>query len=279
MQDGFYIFKINEITYKLTGVKDIFVTNLRVHIKAEYKGEVEHNNLDLYSSRARTAYSTTLASKFNVEAVRIEKDLNKILDYLEKENLKKLNPQKEEEKALTGEEIEMGMKFLKSKDLFKEIVKDMETLGYVGEDTNKLLVYLGGLSRLLPKPLSIFIQSAPSTGKSYLLETYMKMLPKEAVEWISSFSDQSFNYAEPKDFIDRIFIIGEALHNEVVEGHIRQMQSENKISRMVTIKDPKSGKMKSIIVKNTVRLVFMMTGTALPDKSGEYVTVYGFTCR
>jgi hypothetical protein len=95
----------------------------------------------------------------------------------------------------------------------------------------------------------------------------MKLLPDEAVKWISSFSDQSFNYMPEEDFLDKIFMIGEALHNEIVEGHIRQMQSENKISRMVTMKDPKTGELKSITIKNIVRLVFMMTSTALKSNT------------
>jgi hypothetical protein len=168
-----------------------------------------------------------------------------------------------EKEELTEEEKMLGKEFLESPDLFQEVVNDMTTLGYAGEDTNKLLVYLASVSRLMSKPLSVFIQSAASSGKSYLLETLMKLLPEHDVKWISSFSDQSFNYLAQEDFLDKVFMIGEALHNDIVEGHIRQMQSENKISRMVVSKDAKTGALKTIEVKNMVRLVFMMTSTAL----------------
>ncbi|MCK4797601.1 MAG: toprim domain-containing protein, partial [Spirochaetes bacterium] len=39
-KDGFkHIFVIGEVTYTVTGVKEIFISNLRVNIKAEYEGE------------------------------------------------------------------------------------------------------------------------------------------------------------------------------------------------------------------------------------------------
>ena len=258
-----YVFYINGIVYNIFDVKELAITNLKVSIKAEYQGERFPDRIDLYSSRSRNSFSITLSQRFNIEAKRIEKDLLQIIDYLEAETMKLLNPKTDKKEELSEEDIKTGMEFLKSDDLFKQIVNDMEVLGYAGEETNKLLVYLAGVSRLMSKPLSVFIQSAPSAGKSYLLETYMKLLPEESVKWISSFSDQSFNYLEQEEFLDKIFMVGEALHNEIVEGHIRQMQSENKISRMVVSKDPKTGILKTIEVKNSVRLSFMMTSTAL----------------
>ena len=139
----------------------------------------------------------------------------------------------------------------------------MEVLGYVGEEVNKLLVYLVAVSRLTLKPLSVYIQAGSSSGKSYLLETLRKLLPKGAVKALTSFSDQSLNYLKEDDFLDKVFIVGEAIHNDVVEAQIRQMQSENELSRLVTLKDPKTGELVSREIRHKVRIAFMMSSTAL----------------
>jgi hypothetical protein len=258
-----YIFNINEITYKIQGFKEMFTNDFKVSIKAEYKGDRFPDQVNLHVSKSREAFSSKLSQRFNVESKRVEKDLLMILDYLEKQQMKRLTGEKELKQEMTEEEIKLGMEFLKSPDIFEQIVDDMTVLGYAGEEINKLLVYLVGVSRLLPKPLSMFIQSPPSTGKSYLLEILKKLLPPEVVEWITSVSDQAFNYMPEEDFIGKIFMMGEALHNEIIEGYIRQMQSENILSRRVVLKDPKTGEMKSVTLKHIVRLVFMMTSTAM----------------
>src|SRR4030065_1457160 len=136
-KDGFkYTFLIGEASYIVTGLKELFVSNLRVNIKAEYHGEWYPDNLDLYSARSRTSFSQTIGQKFNIEPTRIEKDLLKILEYFENERDRALRVKEDKEEELTEEEKEIGLVFLKSKDMFQQIVDDMTTLGYVGEDLN-----------------------------------------------------------------------------------------------------------------------------------------------
>jgi hypothetical protein len=164
---------------------------------------------------------------------------------------------------LTEEEQALAQEFLQSADIYEQIVADMEVLGYVGEEVNKELTYLVAVSRLLPKPLSVYIQAGASSGKSYLLETLRKLLPADCVKALTSFSDQSLNYLKEEDFQDKVFMVGEAIHNEVVEAQVRQMQSENELSRLVTLKDPKTGVLNSREIRHRVRIAFMMSSTAL----------------
>ncbi len=122
-KDGFkYTFLIGDASYIVTGLKELFVSNLRVNIKAEYHGEWYPDNLDLYSARSRASFSQTIGQKFNIEPTRIEKDLLKILEYFEDERDKALRVKEDKEEEITEEEKEIGLKFLKSKDMFQQIV-------------------------------------------------------------------------------------------------------------------------------------------------------------
>jgi len=261
-QGNIYVFDMDDLTYRVIGVKEIFVQDLKVTIKACYGKESFYDRLDLYSARSRNSYSSNLGIIFRVEPTRIERDLVKILEHLEDVRDKALHVDVKE-KELTAEEQALGVKFLQSKDIYAQIVTDMETLGYVGEEVNKKLIYLVAVTRLLPKPLSVYIQAGASSGKSYLLETLRKLLPSECVKALTSFSDQSLNYLKESDFEDKVFMVGEAIHNEVVEAQVRQMQSENELSRLVTLKDPKTGELESREIRHKVRIAFMMSSTAL----------------
>ena len=262
------LFTFNDLIYKVSGVKDAFVTSLRVNIKAEsanpaYSEEKYFDSIDICLSRARASYAAQLARLFGVEPKRVEKDLTTILEYFEKERDSKLEKAKPVKVELTENDRNMGLEFLQSPDLFGDIDRDMTTLGYAGEAVNKQLIYLAGTSRLMPKPLSVYIQSGAGSGKSYLIDTVLKLMPPEKVQSITSSSTRAFNYTEDEKLVDCILAMGEAVHNDEVERDIRQMQSENMISRKVTIKDPKTGEMKSTQIEKKVRMSFMMTSTAL----------------
>jgi len=262
-QGAVYVFTMDELSYRVAGVKELFVQDLKVTIKAEYGKESFYDRLDLYSARSRNSYSTNLGSLFKIEPTRIERDLVRILEYLENMRDRALSRGEETQKELTEEERALGNEFLQRKDIYEQIAADMETLGYVGEEVNKQLTYLVAVTRLLGKPLSVYIQAGASSGKSYLLETLRKLLPKDCVKALTSFSDQSLNYLKDSDFEDKVFIVGEAIHNEIVEAQVRQMQSENELSRLVTLKDPKTGELASREIRHRVRIAFMMSSTAL----------------
>ena len=270
--NGVYIFFIDGMIYNLAGIKDIFSPNLKVKIRVELQDKYHRDYLDLYPYRARQNFSNVASGRLDVNSARIEKDLDKILDYFEEERDKRLATGIErKDQELTEEEIKTGMEFLKSSDLIDRTIEDITTVGYAGEDNNKLLVYVIGISRNLPKPLSLFALSSPGSGKSYLVDIVLKLFPLECLKYNSSLSDQAFHYMPESDFDGNIFVMGESLHNPLIEGYIRQMQTENMLSRSVVKKDESTGEMKTVSITHKVRLVFMTTSTH-PDPNIENIS-------
>ena len=92
----------------------------------------------------------------------------------------------------------IGLDFLKSVDLFQQIVDDMTTLGYVGEDLNKQLIYLCATSRLMDDPISVMIVSQSASGKSYLVDTVAKLMPENEVIDFHTLSKQALQYMGEK---------------------------------------------------------------------------------
>lgn len=143
----------------------------------------------------------------------------------------------------------------------EQITGDLTTLGYVGEDLNKQLMYIAATSRKMDDPLSIMVLSQSSAGKSFLVDTVRKLIPEEDVINITSLSDQALNYLPEGGLIHKFLILGEAVYSETIEHQIREMLSAHHLSRLVTLKDPKTGKMVSQNRSNKVIVSAVMSST------------------
>jgi len=290
-----YTFSIGEVSYRVTGMKELFVGSLRVNVKAELQRSTDetnastplgdrvsthpslekyYDNLDLYSARSRTSYAMNLSKAFGIEPKRIERDLIAILEYLEQMRDRKLRGEDDRTVEMTPEERELGLSLLRDPKLFERIVQDMEILGYVGEDLNKQLIYLAASSRKLDNPLSVLIVSGSAAGKSFIVDTVKELLPPEEVIALTSLSDQALNYAEELDH--KFLSLGEAVHSEPVEHQIREIISGKMISRLVTVKDPKTGKLKSELVTSPAAVSMVITGTKYdvnPENASRFFVV------
>jgi hypothetical protein len=271
---GAYDFDFTDITYRLLGVKDVFVQDLRVNIRAQSGEESFYDRLDLYSARSRAAYAASLATIFAVEAKRIERDLIQMLEHLEDQRDRALSAGTAKPVEMSAEEKTLGLALLKSPDLFEEIASDMTKLGYVGEELNKKLIYLAASSRVLDDPISVLILSQSAAGKSLLVDTVKKLIPPDEVISITSLSDQALNYIP--SLMHKFLILGEAVHNEVIEHQIREMLSGKELSRLVTLKDPKTGELSSTLVKTPAVVAAVMSTTRQninPENSSRFFLV------
>jgi hypothetical protein len=229
-------------------------------MRVSYGDEVHYDGLDLYSARARSGFANALHRLWDVELARIGKDLVLILEHLERERNEKIHGTLgKKEVVVSDEDRALGLGLLRDPRLFERIVDDLSKLGYVGEDLNKLLLYLCASSRILPDPMSVMIMSQSASGKSYLVELVRRLMPPEVVVALTSLSEQALNYIENLEHV--FLILGEAVHGEVVEHQIREILSGKELSRLVTVKDPETGKMASRLVRRPVIVSSVMSTT------------------
>lgn len=275
-RDGlFQVFTIGDTKYRLGGVKAMFVTSLRVNVRASQGGMSYYDSLDLYSARGRAGFAQALTRAWGAESARVERDLVMILERLETERDAGLKGgDKKPGVTMSEEEIRLAQGLLKDPRLFDRVVEDLSALGYVGEDLNKVLVYLCASSRKLDDPISVLILSQSASGKSFLVDTVKSLMPSEDVVAVTSLSDQALNYID--DMTHKFLVLGEAVHGEVVEHQIREMLSGKELSRLVTVKDPETGKMKSQVVRTPVIVASVMSGTKAtvnPENASRFFVV------
>ena len=259
--DGVWYYERGGRSYELRSAESGGVSR-RVRIRLEYQSRRQFDSLDLVSSRARRSFAAEIHRVWSIEPATIEADLSDILDRIERAADK---PETHERSAgrtaddLSEAERAAGLELLRSPDVATRIVADIQALGYVGETTNSLLVYLAATSRKLSSPLSVIIVSESASGKSYLVETVRKMMPTDDVVAATSLSDQALNYIE--DLRHKFLILGEAVHSEAVEHQIREMLSAKELRRLVTVKEPESGRLVSHMVSTPVIVASVMSST------------------
>jgi DNA primase len=247
-----WVFNIAGVRYRLTGARELFSSSLRVNIRAECGGKKHIDNVDLYSARSRGAFAASLSGLCSLEQGKVERDLVGILEHLEAERDRRLSASETAPQAMSEEDRELGLGFLRDPALVECVLSDLDELGYVGEEENKLLVYLAATSRRMDDPLSVMIVSESASGKSFLIECVKRLLPAEEVVAMTSLSDQALQYLGEDALLRKFLVMGEAVHTPAVEHQVREMLSSRELSRLVTLKDEKTGELSSRMVRKPV---------------------------
>ena len=270
------VFEITGVRYKVSGAKELFVASLRVNIRAETNERKYIDNVDLLSARSRQLFSQSMAELTALEPPRVERDLVAILEHLEAERDRRLSAGTEKPEAMSEEERKLGMEMLTASDLVDRVAADLDALGYVGERENKLLVYLSATSRRMEYPLSVLIVSESASGKSFLIDTVKRLMPPEEVVAMTSLSDQALQYLPEDALLRKFLVMGEAVHSLVVEHQVREMLSSRELSRLVTLKDERTGELQSRMVRKPVTVSCALSTTnpqVNPENASRFFVV------
>ena len=251
-------------------------TQLKATVKAstELAGSLpfELSTIDLYSSRSRIWFAKLCADLFTAAQELVKEDIGRILNLVED-----YKPQKKETAANkpTKAQKEQALRFLKGKNIFSEILADLETLGVTGEETNKLVGYLAAVSRKLDEPLSVLIQSRSAAGKSTLQDAVLSLVPDEDYVKYTRITDQALFYKEEDSLVNKILAIEEEVGMGGAAYSIRNIQSSKKITVAATGKDPGTGKMKTEEYTVNGPVAVMITTTAA-ELEGETASRFLF---
>jgi hypothetical protein len=126
-----------------------------------------------------------------------------------------------------------------------DVLRDMEALGYVGEEANKAVGYLVGVSRKLEDPLSCVLMSQSSAGKSVLAETVEKLTPPEDVIMLSRLTTNSLFYMKRDALKHKLLILEERVGAESADYSIRSLQSKKKLTQAVPVKNEQTGQIET----------------------------------
>jgi len=244
-------------------VHSLLLGRLRVTVKAT-KGEALHvDTIDLYASRARTEFAKRASTALSVEAQAVEAALLALLVEAEQQ-AEAEKTQGEATPAATMSESDRAeaLAFLTRGDLVEQVRRDIEALGYVGERTLMLLLYLIAISRKLSDPCSGIVLSGSGAGKSGATEVIERLTPPEDVVLLTRLTPQSLYYTEP-GYLDRKLVIVEERFGSIEADYsIRVLQSRKKLIAAAPVKDPQTGNMRTKVFMVEARCAFIEATTA-----------------
>jgi len=256
--------------YRVRGLaKNLSLDALRVNLLAQRGDAVHVETLDLYVARARGLFIAQAATELGVHDATIKRDVGAVILALESLVAEQLAatltsataasavpPMSEAERA-------SALALLRDPAVLDRILADFERAGVVGEQTNKLVGYLAAISRKLPEPLAVIIQSASAAGKTALMNAVLAFVPSEERVQYSAMTGQALFYLGETDLRHKVLAVVEEEGAERASYALKLLQSEGELTIASTGKDPESGKLVTHEYHVDGPVMIMLTTTAI----------------
>lgn len=209
------------------------------------------HNIDLYNDVQVEKLIRKTAERLEIGITHIAKAVAAITNQLESYRLEKIQQQEiktETKKQLTQEERQSATDFLESPDLLERTNEAIGKSGVIGEELNRLLMYLIFTSRKREHPLHILSLGGSGTGKTYLQEKVGELIPEEDKLEITVLSENAFYYFGQRELKQKLILIEDLDGAENVLYPLRELMSKKRISKTVAHKDSR-GNTKTVSLK------------------------------
>ena len=272
--------KLIKITV-LGGIRLDGLDRMRVTLKIQ-STEVDtlavRHNLDLYNDTQVEKLIRKTATKLEIGTSVIEASINELIEELEKYRLESLKSQDQSPKAkeLTEKEKQEALELLRTKDLLLRTNELIGKSGIIGEETNRLIMYLIFSSRKREQPLHVISLGSSGTGKTHLQESIGNLIPDEEKIEITTLSENAFYYFGQQELKHKLILIEDLDGAESALYPIRELQSKKRISKTVAFKNTKGEtKSQNITVEGPVCVAGCTTKeTIYEDNANRSFLIY-----
>lgn len=202
-----------------------------------------NHNLDLYNDVQVEKLIRKAAERLEVGTLQITKSIADITRQLELYRLQEIEQQQAakevKRKILLPEEREEAVNFLMQPNLMQRTNELIGKAGVIGEEANRLLMYVIFTSRKRESPLHIISFGSSGAGKSHLQEKVAELIPEEDKVPSTSFTSNALYYMGEYDLQHKIILIEDMDGAETVLYALRELISKKHIIKLVPQKDSK----------------------------------------
>lgn len=235
--------KYEEINFALLGgIRIEGLHSMRVTLKVDFKTlpSIRHG-LDLYNETQTEKLIKNIAERFTLSTTYIHKAVGNLINTVEEYRLTQIDNDKlksvNQKYILSKEETTAAENYLKQENLLQRTNDSIGMSGVIGEEVNRLIMYLIFTSRKLQRPLHIISFGSSGVGKSHLQEKVGELIPKEDKIELTSVSANAFYYFIDDDLGHKVILIEDYDGVFAALYSIRELQSKQKISKTITIRD------------------------------------------
>ena len=239
----------------LGGVKIAGLDRMKVTIKVTWKQLSIRHNLDLYNDGMLDKLVRRCAERFGLGTAYFVGVFAQLIDLLEEYRLNelgKVESEWESKKVLTGEERNIALEFLQNPTLLQQTNELIGKSGVIGEENNRLLMYLVFTSRKREQPLHVISLGSSGAGKSHLQEKVGELIPAEDKMELTSLSGNAFYYFGKQELRNKLLLIEDMDGAEDVLYPLRELQSKRVITKSIVYKN-QAGETQTVQLRVEVR--------------------------
>jgi uncharacterized protein with PIN domain len=220
--------------------------NLRISMQIiEKQTQKKHRvKIDLYDFTNVQNQCRELSEKQSFDYNKLEADIIKFTDLLEdyRESLfqEEMNPitDKYSEKELTPQAHEKAIEFLTKPRILENIDKLLEQSGIVGEEENRMLLFILASSYKMPYLLHGLVNGSSGEGKSHLINGISECMPQEDVMNLTRITSKSLYHYREKELMNKLVLIQDFDGlDEQAQFAFREMQSAKFLTSSTVVKD------------------------------------------
>jgi hypothetical protein len=166
-----------------------------------------------------------------------------------------------------------ALKILDRKFLFRASQKIGE-LGVVGEERNRVAVFVGCVSRMTDEPVSLMGKGTTGSGKSKQFKTALQLFPPSCVIERAGLSEKALAYGKIR-LAEKILFINEYRCGRDAQQLLRLLQSDREIQHeATTVKGSRRSTDTAIRSGTPVVLTTTTDDVVYPDDESRFLSLF-----
>jgi predicted transcriptional regulator len=241
-----YIFDTKHLKIQILGgikFNNLEAMRVTLGIQKQGKEQVLRQNIDLYNDTSIEKLTRKVAERLEIGTTIVRRDLDQLTNELENYRLQEVENQskiyEKQVKVLTEKEIKEAKAFLQTQGLIPNTQNLIGKSGVIGEEINRLLMYLIFTSRKTNNPLHCISLGSSGTGKTHLQSSVADLIPEEDKIEMTVLSANAFYYFNRTELRGKLILIEDLDGAESVLYPLRELQSKKRITKTVVHKDKK----------------------------------------
>ena len=225
----------------LGGTKTTKLETLRITLSVQKpkSHNILRHSIDLYNDNQVEKLVRKIAERLEMGTSIVRRTLQELTRELENHRFLLLEQEQTASlgKELTAQEIKAAENFLRKKNLLERTNELIGRSGVIGEQTNRLLMYLIFTSRKTNSPLHCISLGSSGVGKTHLQSKVAELIPEEDKIEITVLSANAFYYFNRTELQNKLILIEDLDGAESVLYPLRELQSKKRITKTVVHKD------------------------------------------
>ncbi len=235
----------------LGGIRLEGLDRMRVTLKVKVEHLSLRHNLDLYNDNQTEKLIRKIAERLEIGTSVAAAALTDLTDCLEQYRLEEIEKQsigQDKRKMLDPKETKTAQDYLKAPNLMTRTMEDIGRSGVIGEELNRLLMYIIFTSRKRDNPLHIISLGSSGIGKTHLQEKVSALIPEEDRLEITTLSGNAFYYFGQQELRNKLILIEDMDGADEVLYPLREIKSKRRVTKTVVIKNTK-GETRTVTLK------------------------------